>query len=128
LTLKKLTAHSDMANASDALLFLRDKVAIVTGSGKENGIGAGIAIALAGAGARVVINHVSTATAPRAAQVAAGIDKKAGKATAIVVQADISTAEGARVLVDETLSRLGVNHIDVLGKPSTTLHPHTSDG
>lgn len=104
-----------MASATD-FLPLKDKVAIVTGSGKENGIGAGIASALADAGARVVINHVSAASAPRAAQVAASIEKASGKGAAIVVQADISSAEDVQKLVDETLSGFSVDHIDILGK------------
>jgi len=106
---------SKMANP-EVSFNLKNKVAIVTGSGKETGIGAAMAFAFTRAGARVVINHVSEATAPRAAQVAADIERTTGKGTAIVIQADISTAEGASSIVDETLSRFGVDHIDILGK------------
>ncbi len=53
-----------MAAATDSLS-LANMVAIITGSGKENGIGAGIALALAKAGARVVLNYVSENTAKR---------------------------------------------------------------
>lgn len=51
-------------------LSLAGKVAIVTGSGRENGIGAAIANALARNGAAMTINYVSNASAPRAAAVA----------------------------------------------------------
>jgi NAD(P)-dependent dehydrogenase (short-subunit alcohol dehydrogenase family) len=51
-------------------LSLDGKVAIVTGSGRENGIGAAIANALARNGAAVTINYVSDSSAPRAAAVA----------------------------------------------------------
>jgi NAD(P)-dependent dehydrogenase (short-subunit alcohol dehydrogenase family) len=103
-----------MENSVESFL-LKNKVAIITGSGKENGIGAAIALAFARAGARVVINHVSDATAPRAAQVAANIENVAGEGTAIVVQADVSTAEGAKKIVDGTLRKFGVDSIDILG-------------
>ena len=96
-------------------LSLANKVAIITGSGKENGIGAEIAITLARAGARVVINHVSEATAPRAANVVSKIEAEAGKGSVLVVQADISTLDGVTKLVQETLTGFGVAHIDILG-------------
>lgn len=96
-------------------LSLAGKVAIVTGSGKENGIGAGIALALARAGARVVINHISEASAPRAIEVVSRIEAVAGKNSAVIVRADISTPEGAKHLVSEGLKGLGVDHIDILG-------------
>lgn len=96
-------------------LSLAGKVAIITGSGRENGIGAGIALTLAKAGARVVINYVSNSTASRAEVVREKIDAVAGKNSAIVVQADVSTAEGCKKIVGETLTRFGVNHIDIIG-------------
>ncbi|KAJ5112875.1 hypothetical protein N7456_001409 [Penicillium angulare] len=93
-------------------LSLTKKVAIVTGSGRETGIGAGIAFALARNGAYVTINHVSDASAPRAAKVAETIRLHGGKAT--VVQADISTQVGAKTLVEQTLAAFAVDHIDIL--------------
>lgn len=96
-------------------LSLTGKVAIITGSGRENGIGAGIALTLAKAGARVVINYISKSTASRAETVRNKIDAVAGENSAIVVQADVSTAEGCKKIVGETLSRFGVNHIDIIG-------------
>ncbi|KAJ4855723.1 hypothetical protein J3E68DRAFT_449112 [Trichoderma sp. SZMC 28012] len=100
-------------------LSLAGKVAIITGSGRENGIGAGIALTLAKAGARVVINYVSNSTASRAEVVREKIDAAAGKNSAIVVQADVSTAEGCKKIVGETLTRFGVNHIDIIVNNAT---------
>lgn len=94
-------------------LSLAGKVAIITGSGKENGIGAGIASALARNGAKVVINHVSDATGPRAANVVSKIREQGGEA--IVVQADVSTQEGTSRLVKETLGVFQTGKIDILG-------------
>jgi NAD(P)-dependent dehydrogenase (short-subunit alcohol dehydrogenase family) len=94
-------------------LSLTGKVAIVTGSGRETGIGAGIATALARNGASVVINHVSDTSSTRAASVAQKIVDAGGKA--VVVQADVSTKEGAEKLVQQSLERLQVQHIDILG-------------
>lgn len=103
-------------------LSLAGRVAIVTGSGRENGIGAGIAVALARNGAAVTINYVNDHVAERAVAVAEGIRKAGGRAT--VVQADVSTPEGAKSLVEGTLKSFGVDHIDILGK----LMPcHTED-
>lgn len=95
-------------------LSLEGKVAIVTGSGREKGIGAGIAAALARNGAQVAINYVSDSTAPRAAEVVKRIESQGGRVVAI--QADISTPEGAAKLVGETLKAFGVESVDILGK------------
>lgn len=100
-------------------LDLHGKVAIITGSGKETGIGARIATTLAQNGAFVVINHVSDATASRAAGVVKTINDLGGKA--IVVRADVSTVEGAKRLVDESLASLKIDHIDILGWDSLVL-------
>lgn len=95
-------------------LSLAGKVAIITGSGRETGIGCGIATALARNGAWVVINHVSDKTAPRAAKIAKTLNENtAGKA--VVVQADVSSLEGAKKLVDEGLKAFGVDRVDILG-------------
>lgn len=98
-------------------LALTNKVAIVTGSGRENGIGAAIALTLAKAGARVVINYVSDATASRAEVVRAKIEEAAGKDSVIVVKADVSTEEGCKKIVGEALSKFKVDHIDIIGMP-----------
>jgi NAD(P)-dependent dehydrogenase (short-subunit alcohol dehydrogenase family) len=102
------------------ILSLTGKVAIVTGSGRETGIGAGIATALARNGASVVINHVSDTTSTRAAAVAQKIVDAGGKA--VVVQADVSTKEGAEKLVQQSLEKLQVQHVDILGMYSS-IHP-----
>ncbi|KAL7785853.1 hypothetical protein V8C37DRAFT_393258 [Trichoderma ceciliae] len=95
-------------------LSLANKVAIITGSGKENGIGAAIALNLAKSGARVVVNYVSDSTASRAETVRAKIEAAAGKGSVIVVQADVSTQEGSKKLVGEALAGFEVDHIDIL--------------
>lgn len=95
-------------------LSLAGKVAVVTGSGRESGIGACIAATLARNGALVTINYISDASASRAADVAETICRQGGRAA--VVKADISTPEGAKVLIDETLLAFGVDHIDILGE------------
>jgi NAD(P)-dependent dehydrogenase (short-subunit alcohol dehydrogenase family) len=94
-------------------LSLAGKTAVVTGSGRENGIGAAIAMALARNGARVAINYVSSSSAGRAAKVASNIETVGGKV--VVVQADVSTPEGAAKLIKETLAGLGTDKIDILG-------------
>jgi len=100
-------------------LSLEGKVAIVTGSGRENGIGAAIAWALARNGASVTINYVSDSVAPRAAAVAKKVEELGGKAA--VVQVDITTPEGAAKLVNETLKAFQTDKIDILGKSSLSL-------
>jgi NAD(P)-dependent dehydrogenase (short-subunit alcohol dehydrogenase family) len=94
-------------------LSLTGKVAIVTGSGRENGLGASIARALARNGAAVAINYVSESSAPRAASVAESIRSAGGTVT--VVAADVTTPTGAEHLVRETLHAFGGSKIDILG-------------
>ncbi|KAF4970406.1 hypothetical protein FZEAL_10046 [Fusarium zealandicum] len=93
-------------------LSLAGKVAIVTGSGRENGIGAGIAIALGRNGAAVTINYISDSVTERANALAEKIKASGGRAT--VVQTNVETPEGARFLVQETLKAFGTDHIDIL--------------
>jgi hypothetical protein len=95
-------------------LSLDGKVAIITGSGKENGIGVGIARALARNGAKVVLNHVSESSGPRAAAVAKQIQQDGGHA--IVVRADVATQEGTKTLVEGALKGFGVDKVDILGE------------
>ncbi|OAA72323.1 NAD(P)-binding domain protein [Cordyceps fumosorosea ARSEF 2679] len=93
-------------------LSLQNKVAIVTGSGRENGIGAGIALALARNGASVVVHYVSDSVEHRASQVCETLREAGGQA--IAVQAALDTIEGAHHLVSKTLEGLDTNHIDIL--------------
>ncbi|KAL4913231.1 hypothetical protein BDW62DRAFT_220833 [Aspergillus aurantiobrunneus] len=103
-------------------LDLNGKVAIVTGSAKETGIGACIATTLARNGALVVINHVSNESGPRAAGVAQAIRQDGGKA--MVYQADVSTVEGATSLVHETLRGFHADHVDILVNNAAGGAPH----
>ncbi|RKL28298.1 hypothetical protein BFJ72_g12529 [Fusarium proliferatum] len=93
-------------------LSLHGKIAIVTGSGRENGIGAAIAMTLARQGAAVTIHYVSDSVTVRAQAIADGIREEGGKAA--VVQASIETPEGAQYLVGETLRAFNTDHIDIL--------------
>ncbi len=83
-----------------------ERVAIVTGSGK--GIGRGIARRLAADGMTVVVNYVRDDSSARETleQV------KPTAPQSVLVQADVSTPEGAKHLIDETLKGLG--RIDIL--------------
>ena len=94
-------------------LSLAGKVAIVTGSGRENGIGAAIAFALARNGAAVTINYVSDSSTDRANAVAKKIQSDGGRA--IVVKAAVDSPAEAKLLVDETLKQFDTDHIDILG-------------
>ena len=85
---------------------LNGKVAIVTGASK--GIGAAVAKALGAEGASVVVNYATSKVG--ADQVVEAITAQGGKA--IAVKADVSKAEDAKALVDETVKAFG--HLDVL--------------
>ncbi|KAM0494968.1 hypothetical protein ACHAP8_008346 [Fusarium lateritium] len=115
-------------------LSLEGKTAIVTGSGRENGIGAGIAKALARNGASVVIHYVSDSSANRAAGLVDSIKQSGGKA--IAVQAAVDTIMGAKEIVAKTLAGFGTQHIDILVNNAGTgnlvdifgeLHPEEID-
>lgn len=95
-------------------LSLEGKVAIITGSGRETGIGAATALALARNGASVTINYVSPSTEPKAAKVKKNIEDAGGRA--IVVQADVTTPEGTAKLVKETLEGFKTDKIDILSE------------
>lgn len=100
-------------------LSLAGKIAIVTGAGREPGIGAGIATALARNSAAVTVNYVSDATAPKAASLAERLRKEYGARVA-TIQADITSPEGAERLAQETLKAFDTDHIDILGALPTT--------
>jgi NAD(P)-dependent dehydrogenase (short-subunit alcohol dehydrogenase family) len=95
-------------------LSLAGKVAIITGSGRENGIGGRIAKTLALNGAAVTINYVSEKSISRAEEVAQSI-RDLGARVAII-RGSIETQEGASKIVSDTMEAFGVDHIDILGK------------
>ena len=83
-----------------------ERVAIVTGSSK--GIGRGIAERLAQDGFTIVVNYLSDAAA--AQETLSLVQPRAPRARSI--QADVATPEGAKRLIDETLTAFG--RVDVL--------------
>ena len=92
---------------------LAGKTALVTGSGRETGIGAGIARALARNGASVAIHYVSEGSKSRAEKVAANIEKDFGtKAT--VVHGNVDNYETAKNIVEDVLRAFCVDCIDIL--------------
>jgi len=83
------------------------KTAVITGAAK--GIGSAIAIAFAKAGYKVVINYnTSEARARQLCQIL----NDTYPTEAVCIQADVSTPEGAKKLISESLSAFG--DIDVL--------------
>lgn len=99
-------------------LSLQGQVAIVTGSGRENGIGAGIARALSRNGALVALNFVSDSSVARAEALAASMRADGGKIA--VIRSSVDTPEGSKFLVQETLAAFGADRIHILGKRSAT--------
>lgn len=85
---------------------LSGKVAVVTGASK--GIGAAIAKAYGAEGASVVVNYASSKAG--ADKVVAEITEAGGKA--IAVKADVSKADEAKALIDDTVKAFG--RVDVL--------------
>jgi 3-oxoacyl-[acyl-carrier protein] reductase len=86
---------------------LAGKVAIITGSSRS--IGAAIAERLAADGANVIVNYVNGAAA--AEEVAKRINSK-GVGRAEIVQADVSSVESTKALVEKTLQLF--NRLDIL--------------
>jgi len=95
-------------------LSLAGTTAIVTGSGRENGIGAAIARAFAKNGASVAIHYVSDSSKARAEKVALDISKEFGSKTA-VVRGGVESYDTARNMVEQVLKAFGVDCIDILG-------------
>jgi len=91
-----------------------NKVAIVTGS--SSGIGAAVARQLAREGASVVINSSSS--------VEAGRDLAQGLERSLYVRADISRADDAQRLIDETINHFGRLDILVNNAAITKSIPH----
>jgi 3-oxoacyl-[acyl-carrier protein] reductase len=84
---------------------LTGKVALVTGGSR--GIGRAIAIGLAEQGARVAVNYASNAAA--ADEVVQQIASGGGEA--IAIQGDVSRADDAKRIVEETIAKFGALHI-----------------
>ncbi len=84
---------------------VKDRVAVITGSGQ--GIGAGIAQALGAAGARVVVNDM---VPERVESTLAHLEEDGIEATGLA--ADIATADGAEALVKTALEAF--ERIDIL--------------
>jgi len=84
---------------------VKDRVAIVTGSGQ--GIGEGIATALAGAGAKVVVNDLVPDKVDGVVATLADLGL-----TATGHPADVTTAEGAQGLIQAALDAYG--RVDIL--------------
>jgi NAD(P)-dependent dehydrogenase (short-subunit alcohol dehydrogenase family) len=95
-------------------LSLAGKSALITGSGRENGIGAAIARALARNGAAVALHYMSEESKPRAEKVAADLIKQYG-ANVTVVHGSVSDYKTTREMISHALEGLGVDHIDILG-------------
>lgn len=86
---------------------LKDKVAIVTGGGRD--IGKSVSLQLAAEGAKVAVNYRSDEDAAKAT--VAEIEAAGG--TAILVQADVTKPGEVAKLVDETTKAFG-ERVDVL--------------
>lgn len=86
---------------------LKDKVAIVTGGGRD--IGKSVSLQLAAQGAKVVVNYRSDEAAAKAT--VAEIEAAGG--TAILVQADVTKPAEVAKLVAETVKAFG-ERVDVL--------------
>ncbi|KAK0757558.1 hypothetical protein N5P37_010285 [Trichoderma harzianum] len=94
-------------------LSLAGKTALITGSGRETGIGAAIARVFARNGAAVAIHYVSESSKARAEKVAADIGREFGTKTT-VVQGALEKASTSMKIVQETLEGLNADHIDIL--------------
>ncbi len=93
---------------------MKDKVAIVTGSGR--GIGRAIAMRLAGRGASVVVADVNEKAA---AGVVKEIQDLGGKAAAVVV--DVSRPEQVKAMVEKTVELFG--RLDIMVANAGISHP-----
>jgi NAD(P)-dependent dehydrogenase (short-subunit alcohol dehydrogenase family) len=93
---------------------LAGKAAIITGSGRENGIGAAIAKAFARNGASVAIHYVSETSKAGAEKIATSIANEFGTKTT-VVHGLVGDRNVAKRIVEQALEGLETDHIDILG-------------
>jgi NAD(P)-dependent dehydrogenase (short-subunit alcohol dehydrogenase family) len=84
---------------------LKDKVAIVTGSGR--GIGEGIALRFAEEGAKLIVNDVSETDASRTVE---AIKSKGGQAVAVI--GSVASRQVAQKMVDTAVKEFGT--VDIL--------------
>ncbi|KAI1373985.1 NAD(P)-binding protein [Hypoxylon crocopeplum] len=90
-------------NMSDYSLPLSGKVAMVTGASR--GIGEGIAIELAHRGADVILTFGSQSSAARVQGMCRTIETLPHKPSAHAFQSDLSTIDGAQLLIQNLLQR-----------------------
>ncbi|KAI0397630.1 short chain dehydrogenase reductase [Xylariaceae sp. FL0594] len=102
-----------MSTSSPDTLSLAGKTAIITGSGRGNGIGAAIARAFARNGAAVAIHHVSDSSQASADKLAASLAAEYGVRTT-VVRGDVADRGVARRIVEDALTGLDVGCVDIL--------------
>ncbi len=95
-------------------LSLAGKTVLITGSGKENGIGAAIARCFAKNGAAVAIHYVSEQSKVKAEKTAANIVRDFGTKTTIV-HGPVNDHNATKAMVEQTLKGLDTDHIDILG-------------
>lgn len=89
-------------------------MAIVTGFGQKNGIGADIFTVLALNGASVITNYFSDSTTAQAQQLTDTL-RTEHEVSVAVVQADVETPKGAARLVEDARVASAVDHIGILG-------------
>lgn len=128
-----MSSHSIPPRPSRSLV---GKVAIVTGAGcADGGLGSGraIAILLAEDGASVVCVDLDPALAEKTASlVSEEHAQKQHGGRAIAMQADVSSLEGCRAVVQRTKAELGrldilVNNVGILGPRGTAVSTELAD-
>ncbi len=87
------------------MISLKDRVALITGSGR--GIGKAIALRLAREGATIVINDLKLENTTQAVEEVAALG-----VPAFAVPADVSSSEGVNAMVDTVMAKLG--RLDIL--------------
>lgn len=99
------SSAKDTAETASVPQTLLDKVAIISGS--SSGIGLAVAQELSSRGARVVINYPFASLADEAKTASESL-----RSPHLLVEADISTVDGPRKLVEATVKEF--EHVDIL--------------